>query len=107
MNALNQVAPYDWRGYWTTRLRSKAPHAPLGGIDGSGWHVVYDENQSEMAKARETQDKEIDAQYSLGLLLQDSGVIVDTIHGIAAAQAGIGPGMKVIAVNGRKFSSEI
>src|SRR5437588_8802513 len=33
MNALNQVAPYDWRGYWTTRLRSKAAHAPLGGIE--------------------------------------------------------------------------
>ncbi len=107
VNALNQVAAYDWRGYWTTRLRGKSPHAPLGGIEGSGWHVAYDENQSEMAKAREGQDKEIDAQYSVGLLLQDTGVIVDTIHGMVADQAGIGPGMKVIAVNGRKFSSEI
>ena len=107
VTALGQVAPYDWRGYWTTRLRSKAPNAPLGGIEGSGWHVVYDENQSEMAKAREAQDKDIDAQYSVGLLLQDTGVIIDTIHGMVAAQVGIGPGMKVIAVNGRKFSSEI
>ena len=31
--------------------------------------------------------------------------ITDTIEGMPAAQAGIGPGMKLIAVNGRRYSS--
>ena len=44
VNALNQVAPYDWRGFWTERLTNHGPGAPLGGIEGSGWKVVYDEN---------------------------------------------------------------
>ena len=48
VNALNQVVPYDWRGFWTERLTNHGPGAPLGGIEGSGWKLVYDENPSEM-----------------------------------------------------------
>ena len=47
------------------------------------------------------------AGYSLGLELSDDGGITDTIEGMLAAKAGIGPGMKVVAVNGRRFSPEI
>ena len=43
VNALNQVVPYDWRGFWTERLTNHGPGAPLGGIEGSGWKVIYDE----------------------------------------------------------------
>jgi len=45
----------------------------------------------------------MDASYSIGLLLRDDGSIVDTIEGMLAATAGIGPAMKVVAVNGRRF----
>jgi len=33
--------------------------------------------------------------------------VADTIEGMVAAEAGIGPGMKIIAVNGRKFSADV
>ena len=39
VNALNQVAAYDWRGFWTERLTNHGPGAPLGGVEGSGWKV--------------------------------------------------------------------
>jgi C-terminal processing protease CtpA/Prc len=45
--------------------------------------------------------------YSIGLRLRDDGGIIDTIEGMVAAKAGIGPGMRVIAVNGRRFSAEV
>ncbi|HEV2698006.1 MAG TPA: hypothetical protein VGU90_08440, partial [Terriglobales bacterium] len=35
------------------------------------------------------------------------GVIEDSIEGKPAAQAGIGPGMRVVAVNGRRFTPEV
>ena len=38
----------DWRGFWTERLTNHGPGAPLGGIEGSGWKVAYDETASEM-----------------------------------------------------------
>jgi predicted metalloprotease with PDZ domain len=107
VNALNQIAPYDWRGFWHERLTTHVAHAPLGGIEGSGWRVVYTDTPSEMSKLSEQERKAINAEYSVGLALKDDGTIVDTVHGGLAAEAGIGPGMKVIAVNSRKFTREV
>jgi predicted metalloprotease with PDZ domain len=107
VNALNQVAPYDWRGFWTERLTNHGPGAPLGGIEGSGWQVVYDENPSEMMSSSAGAYHFVPAAFSIGLVLNDDGLISDTIEGEFAAKAGIGPGMKLVAVNGRRFSAEI
>ena len=107
INALNQVAPYDWRGFWTERLTTHNANAPLGGIEGSGWKVVYDDKRSETVKDSEENGKAMDASYSIGLLLKEEGGIVDTIEGSPAALAGIGPGMKLVAVNGRAFSTDV
>jgi len=107
VNTLNQVVPYDWRGFWTERLTNHGPGAPLGGIEGSGWKVVYDETPSEMERGAEGAFHFVDVAYSLGLDLNDDGTITDTIEGMLAAKAGIGPGMKLIGVNGRKFSAEV
>jgi predicted metalloprotease with PDZ domain len=107
VNTLNQIVPYDWRGFWTERLTSHGPGAPLGGIEGSGWKVVYDETPSEMERGAEGAFHFVDVGFSLGLELNANGTITDTIEGMPAAKAGIGPGMKLVAVNGRKFSTEV
>jgi predicted metalloprotease with PDZ domain len=106
-NALHQVAPYDWRGFWTDRLSSHGPHAPLGGVESSGWKLVYDEYLSELDRAQDPEGKTINAHYSVGLLVGSDGVIRDTVEGMIAAKAGIGPGMKIVAVNGRRISAEV
>jgi len=107
VNALNQIAPYDWRGFWTERLTNHGPGAPLGGIEGSGWKLVYDETPSEMLNASAGAYHYVPSAFSLGLQLNGEGNIADTVEGDVAAKAGIGPAMKVIAVNGRKFSPEV
>jgi predicted metalloprotease with PDZ domain len=107
VNTLNQVAPYDWRGFWTERLTNHGPGAPLTGIERSGWKLVYDENPSELTKVRKRELKEVDVEYSIGLLLEENGNIIDTVEGMPAAKAGIGPGMKLTAVNGRRFSADV
>ncbi len=107
MNTLNQVAAYDWRGFWTERLTNHGPGAPLQGIEESGWKLVYDRNSSPLFRATERSDQHVNASYSIGLLMKEDGTVVDTIEGLPAALAGIGPGMRVIAVNGRRFSEEV
>ena len=110
-NALNQVLPYDWRGFWMERLSNHGPGAPLGGLEGSGWKLVYDENPSEMDRIGDRDGdrngKPINAHYSVGLLVASDGAIQDTIEGMVAAKAGMGPGMKIVAVNGRRFSPDV
>jgi predicted metalloprotease with PDZ domain len=60
-----------------------------------------------MEHAYENEAHTVDAAFSLGLELKEDGAIADTIEGMPAAVAGIGPGMKLIAVNGRQFSPEV
>lgn len=105
VGALNQITPYDWRGFWTERLSSHGPGAPLGGVEGSGWKLVYDESPSELDRAASS-EKSIHAHYSVGLFAGSDGVVRDTVEGMIAAKSGIGPGMKIIAVNGRSFSAD-
>jgi predicted metalloprotease with PDZ domain len=107
VNALNQIAPYDWRAFWTERLSNHGPGAPLGGIEGSGWKLKYDEFPSELDRAEGADGKNMNARYTLGLSIGNDGVIRDAVEGMIAAKAGIGPGMKIIAVNGRKLSPEV
>jgi predicted metalloprotease with PDZ domain len=107
VNTLNEVAPYDWRGFWAERLTSHGPGAPLGGIEGSGWKLVSDDIPSEMMSAMAGMYHFVPSAFALGLQLRDDGSITDTIEGMLAAKAGIGPGMKVVAVNGRRFAPEV
>jgi predicted metalloprotease with PDZ domain len=106
VNALNQIAPYDWRGFWNERLTNHGPGAPLGGIENAGWKLTYDESRSQIMRAWEADHREINAAFSIGALIKEDGEIEDTIEGMDAARAGIGPGMKIIAVNGRRFTPQ-
>jgi len=110
VTALNEAAAYDWRNFFLTRLESNGPHAPLGGIEGGGWRLVYTDVVNEHLRSAEEATNVFDVRFSLGVILRhkendkDDGKIIDVIPGSPAAQAGIGPGMKLIAVNGRQWS---
>ncbi len=42
--AMQEVAAYDWRTFFTQRVNSHGPGAPLGGLENSGWKLVYTRN---------------------------------------------------------------
>ncbi len=104
--ALNQVAPYDWAKFLRDRLDYVGPHAPLGGIENGGYELVYNDTPNEMLMISEKNDRYLDLTDSVGLVLEDDGTIRDVIHGMIAYNAGIGPGMRIQAVNGRGWSME-
>jgi predicted metalloprotease with PDZ domain len=109
--ALQEIAPYDWRSFFTQRVNSHGPGAPLGGLENSGWKLVYTETPNESRESGETAMHLTDVQFSLGFVVRDTGgengdEVIDVIPGSAAAQAGIAPGMKLVAVNGRRWSPD-
>ncbi len=111
--ALQAVEPYDWRAFFDNRIAAVRPNAPLAGITNAGWALVYDETPSAEWKAREDIDHTVDLSLSAGLVVSTdddqaggSGSIVDVEPGSPAALAGIAPGMKLLAVNGRKWSAD-
>jgi predicted metalloprotease with PDZ domain len=105
--ALNQVTPYDWAKLLRERLDSKSPHAPTGGITNGGWRLVYSDKKNSTMDAREKQSNNIDLSFSLGVIASKEGELRDVIPGSPAYAAGLGPGMKLIAVNGRKWSKDV
>ncbi len=107
VNALNQVAPNDWRKFLLDRVYYVGPNAPLGGLEGSGWRLVYNDTPNALQKLRENLQHVGDFAYSLGLLLNKKGRVGDSIFFMPAYQAGIMPGMTIVAVNGRKYSADV
>ena len=107
VDTLNKIAPYDWAGYFHKRLDSTSPEAPLGGITGSGWKVIYNDVEPSLMQNSEEVDSNINESYSIGLLLKDDGTVEDSIVTKPAYKAGISAGMKVIAVNGRQFTPQV
>jgi len=105
--ALNAVAPYDWQGFLTERLQSHAGHAPLGGIEHAGYRLVYTAEPTPYEQAMLDNEKKIDAWFSLGLLVFTTGQIDDVRMGSPAFQAGLGPGTKLVAVDGHGFTGEV
>jgi predicted metalloprotease with PDZ domain len=102
--ALNDVMPYDWKGHLTRRVSTPNEVPPLEGITSGGWKLAYQEKPSPMFEAAESNGKGLNLSSSIGLVLGGEGKVVDVVHDGPAAKAGVGPGMKVVAVNGRKFS---
>jgi predicted metalloprotease with PDZ domain len=104
---LNAVLPYDWRGFLNERIYTVQPRAPLGGIEASGWKLVYTDQPNELTKEQETARKSADFAFSLGISLGDVGAVADIVPESPCAKAGMSPGQKLIGVNGRKYSSDI
>ena len=107
VRALNQVTPYDWAGLLKARVNSTDPHAPVGGIERGGWRLVYNDQPNLFIRTGEKLRKSVDVSYSLGFVVREDGVISDVIYGSPAYAAGIGPGMKLVAINGRAWSGDV
>jgi predicted metalloprotease with PDZ domain len=102
IKSLEEIAPYDWRGFFTKRLTSTEVHAPLAGLEAAGWRLVYTDVIPDTLKARGG----FDMSYSLGCWLSKEGNIVEVMPQSPVAKAGLVGGMRVLAVNGRRFSEE-
>jgi len=111
---LNAVQPYDWATFLRDRIWKVQPRAPLAGLELGGWKLVYNDVEPELTKANEETSKLYDFWYSLGMTVQgdgtsgdaDDGIIRDVIPGTPAAAAGVGPGMRLVAVNGHRYSEK-
>jgi predicted metalloprotease with PDZ domain len=101
---LNAVQKYDWAGFLNQKLHSTDAHAPLGGVQKSGWKLVYDGTRSDLWKTREEQEKIANLSYSIGLVVKEEGDISDVTYGGPAQKAGVAPSTKIVAVNNRQFS---
>lgn len=104
VKTLNDIQPFDWASYLRERLDG---HGPLiGGIESHGWKLVYNDKPSPVVKAAEARFGGANLVYSLGVTLGKGGDIMDVLWDGPAFKAGLSPGMKIVAVDGKEFSSD-
>jgi predicted metalloprotease with PDZ domain len=103
---LTAIAPYDWSRFLATRVDDVNPRAPLDGILRSGWSLTYDDTPNEFLAAREKAMETDDLSFSLGIWTKADGTVADVVHGSPAFAAGVAPGMRLVAIAGRKWTIE-
>ncbi len=102
--ALNHVVPYDWARFFQERLNSTSPEAPLSGVEASGWRLVFNNHPPAAGLAQFRRG--VNAAYSIGLIVGNDGIVMDSIWNGPAFKAGITPGMKLAGVDGRVYTPE-
>ena len=103
---LNQVLPYDWRGFLRERLDSNRPGAPLDGLARSGWKLAWAETPSEFEKNDDSEWRTDNFVYSLGLTLKREGAVDSVAWESPAFRAGVTKSNQLVAVNGMAYKAE-
>ncbi|OEZ63145.1 M61 family metallopeptidase [Duganella sp. HH105] len=101
--ALNAVQPHDWAGLLNARLHALGPDAPLGGVTGGGYRLVYRDTPNALALHSGASG----LLYSLAMEVGAGGVVADVLEDGPARKAGLAPGMKIDTVNGRPYSTAL
>jgi len=113
VNGLEAVQPYDWAGFLRNWLDGVGRQVPLlSGIEASGWRLVYTGEPNRYQTALENvgegelEANGVDEMFSVGLFLENDGSVVDVLWNGPAFKAGLAPGMKLIAVDGKPYSTQ-
>lgn len=112
---LQALAPYDWKAFFAARVDAAGAPVPLGGIEAGGWRLAYSAAPNVFIEDWEKREKAVDQSSAIGIVVKlgtspgdpDYGKLRDVVPGLAAARAGLGPGMTLVAVNGRRFTPEL
>ena len=106
--SLTGVVAYDWKRFFDDRInRIGTDHAPLGGLEAAGYRLEYSERMGDVQRTVESVTGGASIAYSIGLRMNADGEVVDVLPEMVAAKAGMGPGMKITAVNGHQYSGEV
>jgi predicted metalloprotease with PDZ domain len=104
---LNGVVANDWATFLRSRLDSNSYHAPLGGLENGGYKLTYTDKPNSWSTLEDQQRESFNFWYSIGLHANKAGNIGDVLKGGVSDKAGVGPGMKIVAVNGRAYTPDV
>jgi predicted metalloprotease with PDZ domain len=104
--ALNAVQPYDWQGFFQSRVYEVNPEAPKQGFVLGGYELVYVQEPSNFIRSGEVASGTIDLSHSIGLIVEKDGKIGQVMWGSPAYEAGMTVGDQITGVAGRDYSGE-
>lgn len=104
---LNAIAPYDWAGYFNTRLRAHDDGHLLDGLARAGYRLVYTDEATEyFVQNEEFNAGGMDLSASLGVTVGKKGVVKTVAWEGPAFRAGVAIGAKLNQVGGKPYTDE-
>ncbi len=106
--ALSAILPFDWHTFFETRIYQVNNQPPTDGLEAAGWRLVYNAtpNNEPFYAGTSPAAPSYHAEYSIGIALAKDGAITDVLPGTPAYDAGLGPQMTILAVDGRIYSAD-
>jgi predicted metalloprotease with PDZ domain len=106
--ALNAIAPYDWAGYFTTRLQAHDDSHLLDGLTRAGYRLVYTDEPTEYFVQNEDFNVGgMDLSQSIGVTVGKKGVVKTVAWEGPAFRAGISIGARLTKVGGQPYSDDL
>ncbi|MXO65460.1 M61 family metallopeptidase [Altericroceibacterium endophyticum] len=106
VNTLNNVQPYDWNSFLSTRLNETSDHAPLQGFTDNGYRLIFTDTQSDVLKDAAKARGITDLSYSLGFTLNKDGEVSRVVWDSPAFAEGMTVGDEVVAVNDAAYTPD-
>lgn len=104
---LDAVYSYDWATFLRQRIELPGQPAPLGGLERSGYRLVWKDQPNSYEKARMAEDRSLSLVHSLGVAIGSEGEVRSVRWGSPAFDAGIVTGAKIVAVDGMAYKGDI
>ena len=81
---------------------------PTDGLEAAGWRLVYNGTPNNKPFNGDFPNSPTYyASYSIGIDIKKDGTISDVMPGSPAYEAGLGPQMTIVAVDGRVYSADV
>jgi predicted metalloprotease with PDZ domain len=106
--ALAALCPFDWHSFFESRIYQVNGKPPTDGLEAAGWRLVYNATpNNEPFYAEVFAANSYYAAYSIGVDVDKDGTLTDVLAGSPAYDAGLGPHMKIAAVDGHAYSADV
>jgi len=103
VKAMNTVQPYDWVGFFRTRVYEVSASVPENGFAQGGYRLVYNDHEPDWLKKADP-TRGVSFATSLGFSVNKDGGLENVLWDGLAFKAGITPDMQLQAVNDQKYA---
>jgi len=106
--ALAAICPYDWHSFFESNIYQVNNKPPTDGLEAAGWRLVYNATPNNEPFYAETYaPNSYYAWFSIGVDVDKDGRLSDVLAGSPAYNAGLGPDMKITAVDGHAYTADV
>jgi len=105
--SLSAICPYDWHSFFETTVYQVNSKPPTEGLQAAGWRLVYNTTPNKEPFYTDLLPISYFGDYSIGMSVKKDGTIFDVLSGTPAFDAGLGPNMTILAVDGHVYSADV